>query len=109
METIIETNPCGGKGDMKLEKILSMEQMKDKCGLFARVTLPPGSVLGYHEHHGNSEAYFILEGEGVYDDNGVKRTVKAGDTTWTSDGSGHGLSNENGSCDLVFVALIINS
>lgn len=109
METVIETNPCGGKGDMKLEKLLSMEQMKDKCGLFARVTLPPGAVLGYHEHHGNSEAYFILEGEGVYDDNGVKRTVKAGETTWTSDGCGHGLSNEDGKTDLVFMALIINS
>ena len=109
MEVTYHENPCGGVGRMKLENILGPEEMKDKCSLFARVTLHPGDVLGYHEHHGNSEAYFILEGEGVYDDNGVKRTVKAGDTTWTSDGSGHGLSNENGSCDLVFVALIINS
>ena len=84
-------------------------EMGDKCGLYARVTLPPGAVLGYHEHHGNSEAYFILEGEGVYDDNGVKRAVKAGETTWTPDGCGHGLSNEDGKTDLVFMALIINS
>ena len=109
MTVVYEQNPCGGKGNMKMEKILSEAEMKDKCGLFARVTLHPGDVLGFHEHHGNNECYVILSGEGVYDDNGSKRTVKAGDVTWTPDGSGHGLSNENGSEDLVFIALIINS
>ena len=109
MEIVIEENPCGGKGQMKLEKILAPAQMKDKCGLYARVTLPPGAVLGFHEHHGNSESYFILSGTGVYDDNGAKRIVKAGETTWTPDGSGHGLSNESGQEDLVFMALIVNS
>ena len=109
METVYGENPCGGKGRMKIENILSPAELKDRCGLYARVTLPPGSVLGYHEHHGNSESYFILSGSGEYDDNGVKRTVKAGDTTWTPDGSGHGLSNEAGAEDLVFMALIVNS
>ncbi|MBO4708741.1 MAG: cupin domain-containing protein [Kiritimatiellae bacterium] len=51
----------------------------------------------------------MLSGEGVYDDNGVKRTVRAGDVTWTPDGKGHGLSNADGKEDVVFVALIINS
>ena len=109
METAFCDNPMGGKGRMKMEKVLTSEEMKDKCGLYARVTLPPGAVLGYHEHHGNGECYFILAGEGTYDDNGAKRTVKAGDVTWTPDGSGHGLSNEGGTEDLVFMALIINS
>ena len=109
MEVVFEENPCGGKGRMKLEKLLAPAEMKDKCGLYARVTLPPGAVLGYHEHHGNNECYFMLAGEGVYDDTGVKRTIKAGDVTWTPDGSGHGLSNENGKTDVVFMALIINS
>ena len=108
METVYEDNPCGGRGQMKLEKILSSAEMKDRCGLYARVTLPPGAELGFHEHHGNSESYFILSGSGVYDDNGVKRIVKAGDTTWTPDGSGHGLSNADGTEDLVFMALIVN-
>ena len=109
METIYEENPCGGKGTMKLEKLLSPAEMGDKCGLYARVTLPPGAVLGYHEHHGNAECYFMLSGEGVYDDNGQKRVIRAGDVTWTADGCGHGLSNEDGKEDVVFMALIINS
>ena len=109
METVYEENPCGGTGRMKLEKILGEAELKDKCGLFARVTLHPGDVLGFHEHHGNSECYFILSGEGEYDDNGTVRRVKAGDVTWTPDGSGHGLSNAGGAADLVFIALIVNS
>ena len=109
MEIVIEDSPYGGKGQMKIEKILAPAQMKDKCGLYARVTLPPGAVLGFHEHHGNSECYFILSGTGVYDDNGERRIIKAGDVTWTPDGSGHGLSNESGEEDIVFMALIVNS
>ena len=62
--------------------------------------------LGYHEHHGETETYYILSGEGEYDDNGVKRPVKAGDITITPDGKGHGLAN-TGETDLVFMALII--
>jgi quercetin dioxygenase-like cupin family protein len=51
----------------------------------------------------------MLSGEGVDDDNGEKRIIRAGDVTWTADGGGHGLSNENGKEDDVFMALIINS
>lgn len=99
---------ANGVGEVKIEMILD-EELKDKCGLYAKVTIPAGSVLGYHEHHGNGESYFILSGEGVYDDNGVKRVVKAGDSTWTPDGSGHALDNTNGKEPVVFMALIINS
>ena len=30
MEVVYQENPCGGKGKMKLEKILSEAEMKDK-------------------------------------------------------------------------------
>ena len=46
-------------------------------------------------------------GEAVYDDNGTKRRISAGDTTWTPSGSGHGVDNSAGSEDLVFMALIV--
>ena len=109
MEIVYEENPCGGVGKMKIEKLLDDRQMNGKCKMYARVTLPPGATLGYHEHHGNAEAYFILSGSGVYDDAGAKRVIKAGDVTYTPDGSGHGLDNSEGKEDIVFMALIINS
>ena len=98
---------ANGVGEVLIEKILD-EELAGKCGLYAKVTIPAGSVLGYHEHHGNGESYFILSGSAVYDDNGVKRTIKAGDSTWTPDGSGHGVDNSAGREDLVFMALIVN-
>ena len=99
---------ANGVGEVLIEKILD-EELGTKCGLYARVTIPAGSVLGYHEHHGNGESYFVLSGEAVYDDNGVKRTIKAGDSTWTPDGSGHGVDNAQGKEPIVFMALIVNS
>ena len=55
---------------------------------------------------GRAETYYILSGEGDYDDNGVVGPVKAGDVTFTPDNHGHGLVN-TGETDLIFMALII--
>jgi len=104
-----EDDPCGGKGHMRLEELLTPAEMGDKCSFYARVILPPGGVLGFHMHPDNNECYYFLSGEGVYDDNGVKRPVKPGDVTWTPAGTGHGLDNSNGTEPIVFMALIINS
>ena len=97
---------CGGEGCVIIERLLDEKQLNGKCGLYARVTIPAGSSLGYHEHHSESETYFILSGEGEYDDNGKKRIVRAGDVTYTPDGCGHGLK-PIGENDIVFMALII--
>ena len=97
---------CEGNGHVIIKELLDEQQLKGKCGLYAEVTLEPGCSLGYHEHHNESETYYILRGEGNYDDNGRIRPVKAGDMTFTPDGMGHGLTN-TGDTDLVFMALII--
>ena len=98
----------GGKGYILKKKLLSATELKDKVGMFAEITLKPGCSLGYHVHSDNAEAYYILSGEGEYDDNGEIRTVKPGDVTYTSDGKGHSLENKSQN-DLVFIALIINN
>lgn len=106
METVRKENLHGGYGHVLLKHILTPNEMKDKCGLYAQVTIEPGCSLGYHEHHGESETYYILSGQGNYDDNGEVRPVKAGDMTFTPDNHGHGLVN-TGDEDLIFMALII--
>ena len=106
METVRVENMCGGKGHVIIKHVLSEKEMKDKCRLYAQVTIEPGCSLGYHEHQGESETYYILSGEGIYSDNGILRMVKAGDMTFTPSGKGHALSN-SGDSDLVFMALII--
>ena len=86
-------NMCGGEGHVLIKHILGEKELN-------------GCSLGYHEHHNESETYYILRGEGDYNDNGTVRPVKAGDVTFTPDGKGHGLKN-TGDTDLVFMALII--
>lgn len=97
---------CGGKGSVIIKHILGEKELNSKCGLYAEVTIEPGCTLGYHEHKGESETYYILSGKGSYNDNGTTRTVQAGDVTFTGDGNGHGLDNI-GNENLVFMALII--
>ena len=60
--------------------------------LFAKVTILPGDELPYHEHHGETEAYHILSGAGMYQDNDKTYPVQAGMTTFCEDGSGHAVS-----------------
>ena len=97
---------CEGNGHVIIKEILEEPQLNGKCGLYAEVTLEPGCSLGYHEHHGESETYYILSGQGEYSDNGLYRPVQPGDITFTPDGKGHGLANI-GNTDLVYMALII--
>ena len=74
--------------------------------MYTQVVMPEGSDLAFHVHEGESETYYILTGTGIYNDNGTKYPVKAGDVTFTPDGKGHGMKNI-GDTDLVFMALII--
>lgn len=99
-------NMHGGEGHVIIKRLLDEKQLNGKCGLYAEVTIEPGCSLGYHEHHGESETYYILSGKGIYSDNGELRMVEAGDVTFTPDGKGHALTS-SGDEDLVFMALII--
>ena len=100
-----EEHMAGGNGHVIIKEILDAEQLNGKCGLYAQVTLEPGCSLGYHEHHGESETYYILQGQGEYNDNGTYRPVKAGDITFTPDNHGHALAN-TGNTDIKAAAHI---
>ena len=91
-ERIVERieGASGGKGILRKEVLIDKEQMGEHCGLFGEVTLEPGAVLGYHEHHGETETYYILSGNGVYVDNGEEIPAKEGDVFFCKDGDGHG-------------------
>lgn len=73
------------------EKLLEGERLSGKVTLFAKVTILPGDELPYHEHHGETEAYHILSGAGMYQDNDKTYPVQAGMTTFCEDGSGHAV------------------
>lgn len=96
----------GGAGFIMKEVLIGAEELGEHCKMFSKVTLPPHCELGYHEHHGETETYYILTGTGMYDDNGKAVLAEAGDVFFCKDGDGHGLKN-TGEEDLSFVALIL--
>ena len=100
------TNRFGGKGDIKITKVLETEQLHGKGRLYARNVIEPGCSLGWHQHNGDIEAYYILSGEGIVDDNGEKVTVHAGDVIYTADGESHSIES-TGAVPLEFMALIL--
>ena len=81
------------------------DRLSGKVTLFAKVTILPGDELSYHEHHGETEVYHILSGEGLYQDNDKTYPVEAEMTTFCEDGNGHAISCK-GDEPLVFLAMI---
>lgn len=106
MKILTKNNSNGGNGSITLKYILDESERRDSCRLFAQVTVPPGSSIGYHQHIGESETYYIVSGSGEYNDNGEIYTVSPGDRTFTDSGMWHGIENKS-DIDLVFIALIL--
>ncbi|MCI8782129.1 MAG: cupin domain-containing protein [Dorea sp.] len=96
----------GGAGFIMKEALLNAGELGEHCRMFSKVTLPANCELGHHEHHGETETYYILSGKGMYDDNGKAIPAEAGDVFYCKDGDGHGMKN-TGAEDLTFIALIL--
>lgn len=107
--TVVQKGENDGvhNGTMKVERLLDASQMNEKCKLYARCTLSKNATLSYHSHFGETETYFILSGEGIYDDNGERKlSVKADDVLFCKSGNGHAITN-SGDTELIFMALIL--
>jgi mannose-6-phosphate isomerase-like protein (cupin superfamily) len=105
-EVISQERPHGGAGHVLIEPLLDKEGLGSAGGLFARVVLKPSCEVGHHEHHGEVEAYYILSGVGMYEDDGKAMAVESGDVLYCDNGHGHGIKN-TGEEDLIFIALIL--
>ncbi|GAB6085556.1 cupin domain-containing protein [Alkaliphilus crotonatoxidans] len=95
-----------GKGSVQITHLLQGEEFANKGRLYARMTLKPGCSVGNHQHQGDFEAYYILAGKGVVDDNGILKPVATGDLVYTKNGEAHSIEN-TGTVDLEFMALIL--
>lgn len=95
----------GGEGVMKRDLLLSDEQIHGELTYISSLVLDPGCSIGYHQHTGDSEMYYIFEGSGSYTDNGETYPVSAGDVVFCRDGESHGIVND-GDVPLRMVALM---
>lgn len=97
----------GGSGKVTFYDWLLPEEAPGHGRLFSKLVIPSGSSIGYHEHYGEWEAFYVLEGQATVDDNGEKVVLSAGDMHMCVNGDGHETRNE-GEADLVLLALIMN-
>ena len=106
---MVNLNPESFTMDIGLEvtNILSKNELGDKCKLFAIGKLPPGKEIALHSHTDDTEAYYIIQGDALYNDNGVETMIHAGSVIYCPLGESHGTKNV-GDKDLIFVSLIIN-
>ncbi len=86
--------------------IASNGELADKGRLFSRLTLKPGCGIGYHEHTGERELFYILSGAVEYSDNGTMRTLHVGDVAICPSGTGHSVANR-GSETAELLAIIL--
>lgn len=93
---------------LTLQNLLTAEQLNDHGRLFGKVTIAPGHTLASHEHHGETETYYILSSNGIYDDDGKKIPANPGDCFFCADGHSHGITCA-GDEPLEFIALILNT
>jgi len=95
----------GGEGTVSLLHYVDGATMKN-ARLLSKIVIPPGASIGNHSHESETEYFIILEGTGSVDDDGVKKTVSAGDVVATGGGATHGIANA-GTVPLVMVAVIV--
>jgi mannose-6-phosphate isomerase-like protein (cupin superfamily) len=96
----------GGNGVTEITHIFKQDELGGKARLCAKITVNPGCSIGMHEHVNEEEIYYIIQGTGIIDDNGVKREVKPGDAVITKGGESHSVEN-TGDIPLELVALIL--
>ncbi len=95
-----------GKEKMFKTNLADFEAWDPRIRLYSLIQLKPGEEVEYHTHEGESETFFFLSGEGIYNDNGETTDITPGMVSITPSGQGHAVKN-TGDEMLVFIALIL--
>ena len=96
----------GGNGTVEITNFATPEELNNKGRLFANITLRPGCGIGFHMHENESELFYVMKGEALYNDNGTESVVHAGDVMICPAGTGHAVAN-NGEADVALCAVIL--
>lgn len=96
----------GGKGYVTVVNFFEMEDFLGKGRLYGKSIIKPGNSIGYHTHQGDQEAYFILKGKALYNENGDDSVLEPGDLAICRDGESHSIE-AGGDEDLEYIMLIL--
>lgn len=108
MGVTLEPNLKGGRDTTRVVDILTKEEMAGTGRLFGVSIIPVGGSIGYHQHTGDFEVYYILSGKARVTLDGQVRELGPGDMTMCEDGHTHGIENI-GDEELRYIAVILYS
>lgn len=112
MYTLSENCPSKDVRVWEGKGLIHIKELTDKAGLyghgrmFAHTTVAPGCSIGCHDHQHETEFYYIIKGEAVFNDNGKEVILHAGDIGATGYGESHGLENRTDE-PVELIALIV--
>ena len=95
-----------GKGIIHIKDLTDKEGLYGHGRMFAHIVVDPGCSIGYHDHNHETEFYYILKGEAVFNDNGTEVVLHPGDLGATGYGQCHSLENRTNEI-VEFIALIV--
>ena len=95
LTTDYRENMRGGSGTVEITNFVSPAELNDKGRMFANITLKPGCGIGYHIHEGESELFYLMKGNVIYNDNGEEKAMSAGDVMICPPGTGHAICNKS--------------
>lgn len=98
-------NLRGGEGIIEVINFFDEIDFAGMGRLYGISVIRPGCSIGKHTHSGEQEAYYFLEGEATYNDNGSEVILYPGDLSICRDGEFHAIRND-GNSDLRYIALI---
>lgn len=96
----------GGKGSVEILHVFQQEELKGKARLCAKITINPDSSIGLHQHDNEEEIFYIINGQGMVNDNGTFSEVGVGDSIITGNGASHAVEN-TGDTPLEMMAVIL--
>ena len=84
----------GGNGIVEITSFATPEELNNNGRLFANITLKPGCGIGFHMHENESELFYVIKGEVLYNDNGTEYVCSAGDVMICAAGTGHAIASK---------------
>ncbi|MDD4849357.1 MAG: cupin domain-containing protein [Gemmiger sp.] len=99
-------NMRGGTGDVALTRLFQPEEYESPLPMVARLRLPPGASIGYHQHEGEEEIITVISGVADYSDDGGTITLHAGDCCLCKSGHSHSICNAIETDDLQLFAVV---
>lgn len=93
----------GGAGPIVFRRLLTADVFSAPIDFVDVTVVPPGSMIGLHEHRGCDELYFILSGAPLVRVDDEERRLRRGAVAVVRSGGSHALVNDTAEPVEIFV------